>query len=107
MSSDQRKPPAEAPRKRRYRLVKAKPGELRVAYGKAEWYDNVPEIVFAWGDGCLSGHTYPVMDAFCGRMEERSGPNGRPSMVQELERMGYDLTTLRFTIQKKEKPDGQ
>ncbi|MDK8216350.1 MULTISPECIES: hypothetical protein [Sphingomonas] len=28
----------------------------------------------------------------------------RPSLVEELEARGYDITTLRFTIQKKVEP---
>lgn len=90
--------------KRRYRTPKAKPGEVKVAFGKPSRFDD-PDLCVAWGGGGADkpdartvlhaltekrwGWAFPSME-----IEER------PSLVEELEARGYDITTLRFTVQR-------
>ena len=53
--------------KKRYRALTAKPGELKLGWGREDRHDSVG-IMAAWGEGCARG---------------------------------YDLSTLKFSIQKK------
>ena len=89
-----------------YRTPTAKPGEIKVAYGKTDRYSD-PDLCVAWGAGPdmkCTGRL--IMNAIT---EERTGysfptlqPERRPSLVDELEARGFDITTLRFSIQRKD-----
>ena len=90
---------------RRYRTPVAKAGEVKIVYGKADRYD-APDLCAVWGGGgadkCDAGM---IMHALT---EQRTGynltlmkPEPRPSLVDELEARGYDITTLKFSIQRK------
>lgn len=93
---------------RRYRIPVAKPGEIKIAYGKADRYDQ-PDICAAWGGG---GADKPdarmVMHALTERRMAPAFPSlnyeERPSLVEELEARGYDITTLKLTVSKKATP---
>ncbi|MET3710354.1 hypothetical protein ABIC65_001034 [Sphingomonas trueperi] len=90
---------------KRYRTLTAKPGEVKVAFGRTDrWAD--PSIVYAWGNGTdmrsasrllMSAlEDKPLKPTFGGGVEQE------PSLVEELEARGFDITTLRFSIQKKQ-----
>lgn len=82
---------------RRYRTVKAKPGELKAGYGTDE-PRNRPDVVYAWGgDGAAKADAYILAAAF-----EENAIHGGRSLVRELESRGYDLSTIRFSIRMKE-----
>lgn len=91
---------------KRWRKPTAKQGELKVAYGKLDrWSD--PDIIFCWGPG-TSGRDSRLLHLFFGTERPRTDYSVIPpritfdkSMLQELEARGYDLTTLKFSIQKK------
>jgi len=86
-------------RKRRYRAPKARRGQLKAQWGKLP--GDSPEIIYAWGDGCHRGDgglihsmlTSPIYHFF----DHRYGP----SYLEQLEERGYDITTLKFSIEKK------
>lgn len=82
--------------RRRWRTPEAKPGQLLARYGRADRYSR-PSIVYAWGAG---GAAKPDSRILCAALEEIAVCDGR-SLADELERRGYDLTTLRFSIQRK------
>lgn len=97
---------------KRYRRKYAKPGQLLVYYGKLP-HEN-PDICFAWGgDGATKRDGALLHYMFSGKRqrhihdpEERKKNGGYPiafdpSFIEELEARGYDLTTLKFSIQKK------
>lgn len=76
----------------RLRTPKAKPGELLVKYGK-EFGDE--DLFFCFGgSGATSRDSKLLMIAF-----ERPMQHG-VTLRQELINRGYDITTLKFTIQK-------
>lgn len=89
---------------KRFRRPKLKSGELRMYWGKLP-HDN-PDIVVEWqGEASMKrdshflfyalGHDKPDINAkpLFSKME--------PSFFKELELRGYDLTTLKFSIMKK------
>lgn len=98
-------------RRKRLRLRKAKPGELLIGYGRLDG-DN-PDIVYSRGEGVHRGDGH-LLHYYLGspKLEnDWSQPTGggrlsqtkyAPTLWQELESRGYDLTTLRFYIKKKE-----
>lgn len=80
---------------RRFRKPKAKPNELKIAYGKTP-HDN-PDLFYCHGgegahrcDARLLAHFIEGATYF----EDRN-------LRQELEHRGYDITTLKFSIVKK------
>lgn len=76
---------------KRYRQIVANPGELRAAWGRDEIPGNAPDLQFAWGgNGAAKGDTICLMEAFHGT-----------GLLKELEARGYDITTLKFSIQRK------
>lgn len=102
--------------KKRYRRKHAKPGQLLIYYGKLPHDD--PDVIFAWGGAganrrdasfltfALSGKRQRVVYG-----EERVKNGGYPavfdpSVIEELEARGYDITTIQFSIMKKEVPHG-
>lgn len=96
---------------KRWREPKAKVGELLARWGKVP--HEKPGICYAAnGGGVQSGDMHLLHDALCGPRTRLNldGPIHSkldmvvydPSFTEELERRGYDLTTLRFSIQKKQ-----
>lgn len=86
---------------KRFRTPTAKPGELLVRYGKVP--HDAPDVVIAWGDGVSKRDgAFLYYRLACGRPARL--PDGEPesSLIDELEARGYDITTLRFSIMKKQ-----
>lgn len=81
---------------KRIRVPTAKPGELKACYGRAERGDT-PDLCYVWGGGGAESADGRVLSQALEGAEVFDGKNLR----QELEARGYDLTTLRFTIQQK------
>lgn len=92
-------------KRKRYRIVEAKPGELKVAFGSAGTGEPA-DIVHAWGDGVPKADTW-LMHMFFGCERARpdltalDGYTMEPSLIEQLKERGYDITTLKFSIQKK------
>ena len=92
---------------KRLRAPKLKDGELQVYWGKLP-YDS-PDIIYAWqGDSSMKRDSrllhYHLStkrpDPFAKPLFSKMDP----SLLEELESRGYDLTTLKFSIMKKETP---
>jgi hypothetical protein len=86
-----------------YRAVTAKPKTLVARYGKCDGRDD---IVFANGDGTDRTDKYVLMNAFHLRPMDIDNEAGcgfkfSNSLITELERRGYDIKTLKFSIEKK------
>lgn len=92
---------------KRYRALTARPGELKLGWGREDRYNN-PGIMVAWGDGVARANGSYLLNALC---YGTFGPEGareemRPSFIKELEERGFDLSTLKISIQKKKaEPD--
>ena len=78
---------------KRYRTPKAKPGELLVKYGQEH---GDLDLYFCYGGkGATSRDSKMLMLAF-----ERDIGFGK-SLREELEERGYDITTLKFSVQQR------
>jgi len=91
-------------KKKVYRNRQTKPDTIEVYYGRDR--DGQVDLVFAWGEGAHKGDAATVMDIIQRKQHRGSFetfPNLKecPSLLEELEERGYDLTTLKFSIQKK------
>lgn len=94
---------------KRYRAPKAKPGELKAQWGK--WPGDLPELCYVWGAGISKRDANLMHDMLCEKRARLAFGDDRlklgppiiydKSFLQELEARGYDITTLRFSIQKK------
>lgn len=89
---------------KRFRKPILKDGELRVYYGKLP--HDEPDVVFEWrGDSSMMRDTrllYSVLA--CPKPDLFAKPlfsKMEPSLLQELEARGYDISTIKFSIQKK------
>jgi len=88
---------------KRLRKPKMKDGELRVYWGKLP-HEN-PDVVLSWqGHSGMRQDTALLHKFLCSKQ-----PNPHvqpifskmePSLIEELKSRGYDITTLRFSIQK-------
>ncbi len=92
--------------KKRYRALTARPGELKLGWGREDRYNN-PGIMVAWGEGVARGNGSYLLYALG---YDTFGPEGaggemRPSFFKELEERGFDLSTLKITVQKKVETD--
>jgi hypothetical protein len=89
---------------KRLRAPKMEDGELKIYWGR-EPHGN-PDIMFAWqGDRSMkrdtrllhymmaSQHPDPFVKPLFSKM--------KPSLFEELDARGYDLSTLKFSIKKK------
>lgn len=91
--------------KKRFRSPKLKDGELRMYWGKPDPHDN-PDIVLAYqGNRQMRADTALLHFALCCK---KPNPHKlpifsvmEPSLIEELDERGYDLTTLKFSIMKK------
>lgn len=84
--------------KKRYRRPKMKEGELKVYWGRVERGEE-PSLVYSWqGDRTMKRDTSYLAREFEGLLDKDD------AIVKELERRGYDITTLKFSIMKKVAP---
>lgn len=82
--------------KKRLRPPVTKPGQLRAYWGRSE-PGAKPTVIYTWGaGGACKADGRILMTAL-----EEAKVFGGKSLVQELEARGYDLSTLRFTIEMK------
>ena len=87
---------------------KAAPGQLRMFYGRLP-RDSAPDICYAWGEGC-SKLDVALLNYVIGSKRPPLNPRDpfEPSLLEDLESRGYDLSTLVFSIRKKkETGDGK
>ena len=90
---------------KRLRAPKLKDGELRMYWGKPSRHDS-PDVVLAWqGDPSMKRDTNLLHYHLCSKHPD---PHVQPifskmlpSLIEELQAHGYDITTLKFSIQKK------
>ena len=97
---------------KRFRTMPAKPGQLKVQWGKADGYG--PALLYLWGGhGADKSDARMLADAIERQILERDYDKGTiinpaikevPSLAAELEARGYDLTTLKITIERKATP---
>jgi len=89
---------------KRWREPKAKPGELKAQWGRVD--GNVDLCYAHGGNGTERSDMRVINTAFA---EQRYFPSAETlghyrverSLIDELEARGYDIRTLKFSIQKK------
>lgn len=89
---------------KRFRRPKLKDGELRVYWGKLP-HDS-PDVIYEWkGDSSMRRDSSLLHYHFGSR---RPDPHVQPifskmmpSLIEEFQARGYDITTLKFSIRKK------
>ncbi|WP_395326958.1 hypothetical protein WBP06_09575 [Novosphingobium sp. BL-8H] len=91
--------------RKRWRTPTAKAGEIKIVWGRVDRH-NRPDLCVAWGDGTDMRCTGSLMMHALTEKRLRSkfpgpGYEYEPSLIDELEDRGFDITTLRFTIEKK------
>lgn len=91
---------------RRFRKPKLKEGELRLCWGKID-KNSTPEMCCYWqGDRSMKRDVnYLFYELGSEKPDVLKTPLFsvmKPSFFAELENRGYDLTTLKFSIQKKQ-----
>lgn len=84
---------------KRYRSPRAKPGQLKAQWGKIP--DVAPDLCYAWGDGACRSDARLLDDALSGKTYSPIRLEWNSSFLEELEKRGYDITTLKFSVQKK------
>ena len=90
---------------KRLRTPKLQDGELRMYWGR-ECRGSVPEIMFAWqGDRGMKHDANLLHYMMCSKRPDLTATPlfsvMQPSLIEELDARGYDLTTLKFSIKKK------
>lgn len=102
--------------RKRWPVVKPKPRTLSAQFGRAD-ASSMPDVVFAHGEGCEKSdnaflyYVLGVLSINCefNKVREFDRPKKEPlpnrSILDELAVRGYDITTLRFEIQKLPDPE--
>lgn len=87
---------------KRWRIPKQKPNTLEAKWAKPDKWSN-PDLTYVWGAGCASADAHLLHNVLTGERYPHplNGTKPDASLTAELEKRGYDLTTLRFSIQKK------
>ncbi len=82
------------------RLPRQKKGVLELSYGRLEKGEN-PDVVYTCGEGCDRADLRLLHYHFSwGRL--KIGREQEPSLVEDLIKRGYDISTIKFSIKKKE-----
>jgi len=82
---------------KRYRRPNVKEGQIIMQRGKV---DGEPDMCIFYGDNTPRCDRSLVMNYLCStRLNWQQ--NVEPSLIEELEKRGYDLETLRFSIERK------
>jgi len=75
---------------KRRRILKAKPGQLRAYHGIAEASQGADDMCVVWGDGVPRGNSgYLLSEVFS------------KDFAREMTERGFDLSTMRFSIMRK------
>ncbi|BAQ84260.1 hypothetical protein [uncultured Mediterranean phage uvMED] len=90
---------------KRYRRPKVQEGQIKFQKGKI---DGESDMCIFYGDNVPSCDRALIMNIFCSkRLQMGSKLLSRyefdPSLIDELEKRGYDIDTLKFSIEKKAK----
>lgn len=84
---------------KRFRQSTPKNGRLNLRYGRVG--SEAPDVHGTWGDGCSKRDLHLLFTYMCSPHSWYMQKDQGPSLMEELEGRGYDLNTLKFSIQKK------
>lgn len=87
----------------RLRKPKIKDNTLELYWGRP-YKNEPPEVMGQWGEGCSKRDLYLLFHCLLQDIPELGSMFGTgPSLVKQLEDRGYDVSTLKFSISKKDK----
>lgn len=88
---------------KRYRRPMVVEGQIKMQKGRL---DGETDILIYYGDDVPRCDRALVMNALCSERQhidlKTMRPKFSPSLVDELERRGYDIDTLKFSVRRKE-----
>jgi hypothetical protein len=87
---------------KRYRAPRQKPGVLRAYYGRVD--GNAPDVCYQWGGSGANRRDGHLLNYYLSSRRLNWKGEEEPSLIEELEKRGYDLSTLKFSIEQK-KPE--
>ena len=88
------------PKRQRIHTLHAKPGQLRAGWARPDPGEPA-DLCYAWGgEGAAKSDGRYRSDAF----ENMRNAEGR-TLREELEHRGYDIATLKFSIEQKSNPE--
>lgn len=83
---------------KRYRTPKAKDGQLKAQWGKLP--HETPDLIYVWGDGVPRCDSRLLYNIFSMKRFPPGSFEADPSFLDELKARGYDLTTIKFSVEK-------
>jgi hypothetical protein len=84
---------------KRYRAPKMKPGQLRMYWGRVD--GDSPDVCYMWGGGGANKCDAALLHYHLGTKQLNWKKEIEPSLIEELEKRGYDISTLKFSIEMK------
>lgn len=78
----------------------ARDGQLKAQYGKVP-HERSQDIVYAWGAGCPKSDMHLIHNMLTAQRYSVLDGEWDKSPLDELIDRGYDITTLKFSIEKK------
>lgn len=88
---------------KRYRRPKVIEGEIKMQRGRIDGDD--PDMCIFYGDEVPKCDRALVMNTLCFETYNHLTRATKPSLIEELERRGYDMDTLKFSIKRLELGD--
>ncbi|BDM64578.1 hypothetical protein NFHSH190041_20300 [Shewanella sp. NFH-SH190041] len=83
---------------KRYRTPRAKSGQIKLQYGRV---DGVNDLVVANGDGIPSCDRALFFSFLSSKSYSPVRNEWDDSFLEELEKRGYDIKTLKISVEKK------
>ncbi len=80
-------------------VPRAREGQIKAQWGKLA--DCDPDIVLAWGDGASKSDAHLLHNLISSPRFIPFSNEWEKSFVKELEERGYDITTLKISVEKK------
>lgn len=88
--------------KKRYRTPKLYDDEIRIQWGKEKGRYETPELMYYWGRGIPKQDVNLLVNCIDTERYSYNSDTPNKSLIKELELRGYDIETLKISIQKKE-----
>lgn len=83
---------------KKYSSPRPRDGQLKSQWGKIG--DDCPDLCYAWGEGVSPADARLLDYAFTGKRYSPIHLRFDDSFIDELKARGYDITTLKFSIEK-------
>jgi hypothetical protein len=87
-------------KKKRYRMPKVKDNELKLQWGKLP--KDEPDICVLLGKDIPKCDSRLLMNSFSSKRFHPNSFEFEDSFLEELEKRGYDIETIKFSIKKKQ-----